>query len=300
MELMIEGVNKSFKNKHVVSDINLILNEGVHGLLGANGSGKTTLFRILCGLLKSDGDGIVTFDGIDMKTQYDTYVSNIGYMPQHFGYYPNYTVKEFLRYMGVVKGLKKSYLKQRIIKVLTMMNLKDKQNMKMKNLSGGMLRRVGIAQALLNEPKLLILDEPTAGLDPKERIVFRNLLASLSKTTIILLSTHIVSDIEHIADDILVMKEGEIFLHDDCETLLDTMMGKVWEITTSTAEGDYLLQRNVVVNSHHYTDGVTLRVISNVKPCSQAIYVAPNLDDLYLYHFEKEGIEDVPNHKRRI
>ena len=229
MELVLEHLNKSFKNKKAVIDVNITLHEGVHGLLGANGSGKTTLMRIICGLIPSE-TGSISFNEIDLKTQYDSYAANLGYLPQQFGYYPNYSVQSFLEYMSIIKNMTASYANDRIQKLLQDLHLKEKRKTKMKHLSGGMLRRVGIAVALLNEPKILILDEPTAGLDPKERIVFRNLIASLSENTIIILSTHIVSDIETIADDIMIMKEGNIILHDTCEELLSTMNEKVWEL----------------------------------------------------------------------
>lgn len=287
MELMIEHISKDFKNKHAVKDVNATLQVGIHGLLGANGSGKTTLMRMITGLLPAT-TGTITLDEIDMKTQYDSYASNLGYMPQHFGYYPHYTVMEFLEYMSIIKNMTKVYADTRITQLIANLNLEDKKKTKMKHLSGGMLRRVGIAVALLNEPKVLILDEPTAGLDPKERIIFRNLIASLSQTTIVLLSTHIVSDIETIADDILVMKEGEIILHDSCEELLKTMEEKVWDITLDKTSAMKLMEHHIVVKSHHIQNEMELRIISDAKPHENAILVQPDLDDLYLYHF-KEG-----------
>lgn len=288
MELILEHLDKRFKQKRVVKDVNVIMKEGVHGLLGANGSGKTTLMRMICGLLPAD-EGSVCLNEIDMNLQYDTYASNLGYMPQHFGFYPHYTVKAFLEYMAIIKNMTKDYADQRIIQLLSTLHLEDKKKTKMKHLSGGMLRRVGIAAALLNEPKVLILDEPTAGLDPKERIIFRNLIASLSETTIVLLSTHIVSDIETIADDILVMKEGEIILHDTCEELLQTMKDKVWYLKTDKKAALKLMETHVIVKSHHMQDQMELRIVSDEKPHEAALLVEPDLDDLYLYHF-KEGV----------
>lgn len=287
MELVLEHLNKSFKNKKAVMDVNMTLHEGVHGLLGANGSGKTTLMRIICGLIPSE-TGSISFNEIDLKTQYDSYAANLGYLPQQFGYYPNYTVKEFLEYMSIIKNMTASYAKDRIQKLLEELHLEDKRKTKMKHLSGGMLRRVGIAIALLNEPKILILDEPTAGLDPKERIVFRNLIASLSEKTIILLSTHIVSDIETIADDIMVMKEGNIILHDTCDELLSTMNEKVWELCIDKKEALKLMNQHIIVKSHHKDGMIELRIVCDKQPHPLAISVIPDLDDLYLYHF-KEG-----------
>lgn len=287
MELILEHLDKRFKQTRAVKDVNVIMKEGVHGLLGANGSGKTTLMRMICGILPAD-EGSVCLDEIDMNTQYDTYASNLGYMPQHFGFYPHYTVKEFLEYLAIIKNMTKDYASVRITQLLAMLHLEDKKKTKMKHLSGGMLRRVGIAAALLNEPKVLILDEPTAGLDPKERIILRNLIASLSETTIILLSTHIVSDIETIADDILVMKEGEIILHDTCEELLQTMKDKVWYLKTDKKSAMKIMETHVIVKSHHVQDQMELRIVSDVRPHEDALVVEPDLDDLYLYHF-KDG-----------
>lgn len=287
MELVLEHINKTFKDKVAVKDVNVTLREGVHALLGANGSGKTTLMRILCGILDNDS-GNVCFDGMNIMKQYDSYASVIGYLPQHFGYYPNYNVYEFLDYMAVVKGLNKEYRKTKINTLLKQLNLNDVRTKKMKALSGGMLRRVGIAQALLNEPKILILDEPTAGLDPKERIVFRNLIASLSEKCIILLSTHIVSDIETIADDILVMKEGKIILSDTPVALLSSMNGKVWELCIDKKEAKELMMNHIVVKSHYTNGSMQLRLVSDHKPFDSATLVEPDLDDLYLYYFQEE------------
>lgn len=285
MELILENVNKSFKKFIAVKDVNLSLKCGVHALLGANGSGKTTLMKLICGLLQ--GQGEIHFDDIDMNQEYDTYASHLGYMPQNFGYYPHYTVKEFLDYMGIVKNLTKEYREKRILELVQLLNLEDKMNIKMKKLSGGMLRRVGIAQALLNDPDILILDEPTVGLDPKERIVFRNLIASLSSEKVILLSTHIVSDIETIADDILVMKEGEIILHGAYEELLKVIDKKVWEVTLSQKDAKDLLLKVRIVRSHNQEDKIYMRIVSETKPHETAKNVVPDLDDLYLYYFEE-------------
>ena len=289
MELKIENINKHFKKKQAVVNINLSLKEGVHALLGANGSGKTTLFRILCGLTKIEHGGRIHLDEISMTEQYNSYIFHLGYLPQHFGFYPHYTIEEFLIYMGVVKGLKKDYIKQRINELLIQLNLESQRTNKMKSLSGGMIRRVGIAQALLNNPKILILDEPTVGLDPKERINFRNIISSLAKDTIILLSTHIVSDIEDLADDILVMKNGKIIYHNIQKNLLDTMKGKVWGMTVSTKEANQVLQSYVIAKTQIIGDSITLRVLSDNKPHKEANLLNPSLEDFYLYHFENEG-----------
>lgn len=290
MELVMKDISKSFKEKKAVDHISLTLNNGIHALLGANGSGKTTLIRMICGILPSS-EGEIYADGVSIKKQYDIFCDMLGYMPQHFGFYPNYTIDEFLNYMAIVKRIQKKDAQIRIDHWIKELNLQEHRRIKMKNLSGGMLKRVGIIQALLNEPKILILDEPTAGLDPKERIVFRNLIASLSKKCLVLLSTHIVSDIETIADDIIVMKQGTVIMHDTCENLLKSMEHKVWNVHASDQEAKQLMNQYIIVKSHQVSDGVDLRIVSDVKPNAQAIEVESDLDDLYLYHFNEEGDE---------
>lgn len=207
MELILDRVTKQYHNKIAVDRISLKLQKGVHGLLGANGAGKTTLMRMICGVLKPDS-GTVTFDGLDVTEE--LYRANLGYLPQDFGYYPDFTGMDFLRYMAALKGLTKRQAKRKAEELLELVSLKEEANKKMKSYSGGMKQRIGIAQALLNAPQLLVLDEPTAGLDPKERVRFRNIIAELGKENIVIFSTHIVSDIEHIADNILMMKDGQL------------------------------------------------------------------------------------------
>ena len=207
MELSIDRLTKQYQNKIAVDRISLRLNTGIYGLLGANGAGKTTLMRMVCGILKPTS-GTITFDGIDVSEE--RYRSMLGYLPQDFGYYPEFTGEDFLLYMAALKGMRKPQARRKTVELLKLVSLHDVAQKKIKTYSGGMKQRLGIAQALLNQPKILVLDEPTAGLDPKERVRFRDLIKDLGKDSIVLLSTHIVSDIEHIADDILMMKSGQL------------------------------------------------------------------------------------------
>ena len=227
MELVIDRLTKQFQNKIAVDRVSLRLNNGVYGLLGTNGAGKTTLMRMLCGILQPTS-GTIAFDGMDVSEE--GYRAILGYLPQDFGYYPEFTAMGFLLYMAALKGLPKQSAKRRANELLELVSLQDMGRKKIKTFSGGMKRRLGIAQALLNNPKLLILDEPTAGLDPKERVRFRNLIQQLGEDSIVLLSTHIVSDIEHIADEVLMMKDGTLIYHG------------AWDDQMGDLEGFYLAQ----------------------------------------------------------
>ena len=227
MELVIDRLTKQFQNKIAVDRVSLRLNNGVYGLLGTNGAGKTTLMRMLCGILQPTS-GTIAFDGMDVSEE--GYRAILGYLPQDFGYYPEFTAMGFLLYMAALKGLPKHSAKRRANELLELVGLQEMGRKKIKTFSGGMKQRLGIAQALLNNPKLLILDEPTAGLDPKERVRFRNLIGQLGKDSIVLLSTHIVSDIEHIADEVLMMKNGNLIYHG------------AWDDHMGDLEGFYLAQ----------------------------------------------------------
>lgn len=207
MKLTIDRVSKQYKNLIAVDRISANLEKGVYGLLGANGAGKTTLMRMICGILKPTG-GTISYDGIDVSEE--AYRAILGYLPQDFGYYPEFSAADFLLYLAALKGIPKAQAKRKAEELLELVSLQDVRHKKVKTFSGGMKQRLGIAQALLNEPKLLVLDEPTAGLDPKERVRFRELIENLGKESIVLLSTHIVSDVEHVADEILMMREGQL------------------------------------------------------------------------------------------
>ena len=227
MELIIDRVTKRYQNKIAVDRISLKLHKGVYGLLGANGAGKTTLMRMLCGILKPT-EGTIALDGMDVGEE--NYRAVLGYLPQDFGYYPEFSGLDFLMYMAALKGLSREQAKWKAAELIKLVALEDVAKKKIKTYSGGMKQRIGIAQALLNDPEVLILDEPTAGLDPKERVRFRNLIAELGKDCIVLLSTHIVSDIEHIADEVLMMKDGQLIYQG------------VWDESNGDLEKFYLSQ----------------------------------------------------------
>ena len=218
MELCIDRLTKQYENKIAVDRVSLQLTNGVYGLLGANGAGKTTFMRMLCGILKPTS-GTVTFDGMDVSSE--EYRAELGYLPQDFGYYPDFNGMDFLLYMASLKGLTKTEAKRKSKKLLELVSLSDVAKKKIATYSGGMKQRLGIAQALLNDPKIIILDEPTAGLDPKERVRFRNLIKELGTESIVLLSTHIVSDIEHIADTVLMMRAGQIVFNGSADEIDD-------------------------------------------------------------------------------
>lgn len=286
MELRIEELTKQFGKTVAVDHVNLSLHEGVIGLLGSNGSGKSTMMKMICGILPCNS-GNVFYENEEILINYDNYVMNLGYMPQQLGFYPNFTVQEFLEYMSVVKGLKKEFYMKKIEELLMKLNLEEKRKAKIKNLSGGMLRRVGVAQALLNEPKILILDEPTAGLDPKERISLRNMISRLGEESIVLLSTHIVSDIESIADKIVIMKKGKILYYDTPENLLKMMEGKVYEVMCDRKTAERYMTEQIVVNVKKHHDQYTLRIVSD-EVIEDGTSIEAGLDDLYLYHFNDE------------
>ncbi len=207
MRLTVDRLSKQYKNKIAVDRVSFNLTEGVTGLLGANGAGKTTLMRMITGILAPTSGDIIA-DGIPVQTE--EYRAILGYLPQDFGYYPEFTAREFVQYIAALKGIDKNTAKRKTDQLLELVGLSDVAGKKIKTFSGGMKQRVGIAQAIINDPKILILDEPTAGLDPKERVRFRNLIADIGKDTIVLFSTHVVSDIEHIASNVMMMRDGQI------------------------------------------------------------------------------------------
>lgn len=296
-ELVLDRVTKQFKNKIAVDQISLSLTEGVHGFLGANGAGKTTLLRMLCGVLRPTA-GEILCDGVPIHEMDGEYRHKLGYLPQNFGYYPDFTAKRYLEYLAACKAVPKDLAREKVQEMLQLVGLADEQKHKIKTYSGGMIRRLGIAQALLNEPEILILDEPTSGLDPKERIRFRNIISGMSKGRIVILSTHIVSDIEFIADRILLIKQGKIVESGTVHEVTDRAAGKVWEYLAGQEEARRLNEQFAISNLKNEGEKVYLRIVSDVCPCEGAVPAAPGLEDMYLLHF-KEASEDVENLERR-
>lgn len=287
MELRLQHLRKQYGEKCAVNNVNAVLRPGVYGLLGANGAGKTTLMRMICGVLKPTS-GRISLNGLSMEQLGEQYYAQLGYMPQDFGFYPDFTAREFMLYMAAVKGLGKGQAKNRTEELLQLVNLSDVADRKIKSYSGGMKQRLGIAQAELNSPSILILDEPTAGLDPKERVRFRNLISDFAREKIVILSTHIVSDVSYIADTILMMKQGRFLLQEPMSTVTDSIKGKVWELLVEEREAEEYSRNFCVVNLHYENDMVRLRMIEERAPSEDARIAEPNLEDLFLYYFGEE------------
>ncbi len=288
MDLSFDRLTKHYGGKIAVDRVSATLTPGVYGLLGANGAGKTTLMRMLCGILEPTS-GEVFWDGKEVTGLGAAYRNVLGYLPQDFGCYPHYTAAEFLSYIAVLKGLPRDTVQRRIRELLDTVGLRGAAGKKLRTFSGGMKQRVGIAQALLNDPQVLILDEPTSGLDPKERVHLRNLLADYAGDRIVILSTHIVSDVEAIADEVLMMKAGSFILRGAVPELVRQAEGKVWELTVPAARARAWQARATVANFRHEGDRVVLRIISDERPGSQAVPCRPTMEDLYLYHFGEEA-----------
>lgn len=289
MKFVLDNLTKEFGEFIAVDHISLTMTNGVYGLLGVNGAGKTTLMRMLCTLLKPTG-GNIHFNGKDIFKMDGEYRNLLGYLPQDFGFYPEFTVIDYLLYIAAIKGIRPAVAQKRAKELIARVGLTKVTNKKLKKLSGGMKRRVGIAQAMLNNPQILILDEPTAGLDPNERIRFRNLISELSEERLVLLSTHIVSDIEYIANKILMMKDGAIVNEGTLDEIISTMPEKVWHCFVPQQSVSSLSKRYKVSNMKSENHGVDLRIISTAKPCETAVCVRPSLEDVFLYYFgEKVG-----------
>jgi ABC-type multidrug transport system ATPase subunit len=294
MKLEIENVSKTYRGGvEALRSFRLGLGPGVLGLLGPNGAGKSTLMRILATVTRPS-TGRVLWNGNDIQDDPDMLRDALGYLPQDFGIYPNLSAVEFLSYLAAVKGLGEACAQRRISELLELVNLAEVGRRPLGGFSGGMRQRVGIAQALLNDPKLLIVDEPTAGLDPEERVRFRNLLSELSGDRIVILSTHIVSDVEAVATDIALINRGKLVLHDTPETFLAGVNGKVWEVVVPSGDLPSLRQRHLVSSTAHRSDGVHTRVVADTIPGPDARPLEPSLEDAYLAALTAHRTGDSP------
>lgn len=283
MELLVKNINKTYgKNKRALCDVNMCFTPGIYGLLGPNGSGKSTLMNIITDNLKAD-KGIVCYNGKTIQELKKSYREKIGYMPQQQAIYDNFTGEEFMWYMAALKGLDKHQAKTRIENLISMVNLSGEKNKKIGSYSGGMKQRILIAQALLNDPDILIMDEPTAGLDPTERIRIRNFLSEISENKIIIIATHIVSDIEFVAKEIILLKQGEVIDHGSPQQLLEKLEGKVYEVEVDLDE-EYHQEGANIVNIKMGSTGKIYRVISEHEPDGHKFQqVKAGLEELYMY-----------------
>ena len=288
MELSAVNLTKQYGSKTAVNRLNATLTNGVYGLLGANGAGKTTFMRLLC-TVQRPTSGKIDLDGKSIWKLGERYRDVLGYLPQHFGYYPDFTALDFLLYVAALKGLDDRKAKKISNELLEEVGLSGESRRKIKTFSGGMKQRLGIAQAMLNDPYILILDEPTAGLDPKERVRFRNLISAFSKDRIVILSTHIVSDIEFIAEKIMMMKDGEIIHFGRPHEITSRIGGCVWECSVPTRRvKQYTISLNISNLRNEENGRTVLRVIADQPPAAGAVKVQPNLEDLFLYYFKGE------------
>ena len=281
-KLELRELGKTYRNKTAVQDVNICLGHGVYGLLGENGAGKTTLMRMVCGILKPT-QGDILCDGMPIERMGGEYRRLLGYLPQDFGYYGDFSAIRFLNYMAALKALPEEYARVRIDELLETVGLAQEKKNKLKTFSGGMLRRIGIAQALLNDPEILVLDEPTSGLDPGERVRFRNIISSLGKNRLVILSTHIVSDVEYIADKIIIMKDGQVMHTGDEEQILEEARGYVWRCIVPQKHVNDLSGQYIISNLRNQGDQVELRIVSDEKPTENAQPEDVTLEDAYLY-----------------
>ncbi len=296
MELKTIGLTKRFGSKTAVDGLDITLTKGVYGLLGANGAGKTTLMRLICGVQRPDS-GKVMFNGKNIEKLGERYREIMGYLPQNFGYYPDFKAVDFLMYVSALKGLDEKTARKRSRNLLEMTGLSDDGGKRIRTFSGGMKQRLGIAQAMLNDPSILILDEPTAGLDPKERVRFRNIISAFSKDRIVILSTHIVSDVEFTAENIIMMKKGRVVHFGSPQDITSEIDGMVWEFIVPAERAERYRYDMIVSNMRNIENGrALLRVISEGKPADGAVQVRAALEDLYLFCF-RGGENDEKSYK---
>jgi len=291
MELTIERLSKQYRRDFWgLREFDLEVGPGVIGLLGPNGAGKSTLMRMLA-TITQPSEGTIKWNGVDIVRSPDTLRASLGYLPQDFGIYPNLSGREFLEYIAAIKGMDGKSARRRIDELLIVVNLVHAAKRPLGSYSGGMKQRVGIAQALLNDPQLLIVDEPTVGLDPEERVRFRNLLSDLSGERIILFSTHIVSDVEATATEIVVIHKGRKLQHSAPEKLLQSLEGKVWQWVVPSGALIALKQKYIISGTVRRQDGIQVRVVSDTPPTADAQPIAPSLEDVYLQLVFQDGVK---------
>jgi ABC-type multidrug transport system ATPase subunit len=281
MELTIDRLGKRYEQHWALRQLSLRCEPGMLGLVGPNGAGKTTLMRMIATLLEPT-EGTIRWNGQDLRTHGEVVRRVLGYLPQEFGVYPEFTGRQFLRYLAAMKGLSHPLAQRRVDEVLEIVNLEQVADRKLPTYSGGMKQRIGIAQALLNDPELLIVDEPTSGLDPAERVRFRTLLASLTSSRIIILSTHIISDVEAVANRLVILQEGRMLADTTPAALLADASGKIWSVTTDQATAMRLQATYQVSTMVNQMQGVVLRIISATRPHEAALVVEPSLEEAYL------------------
>ena len=291
MELKIEHISKRFKDKTAVDDVSLTLTTGVWGLLGANGAGKTTLMRMIADIM-TPSSGTISFNGKDIHKMEAEYRNIFGFLPQDFGYSRDFTVKDYLEYVAALKDVPHKETTKKINHLLDILTLSDVKEKKIAKLSGGMKRRVGIAQAMLNDPKILVMDEPTAGLDPGERVRFRNFISEFSHDRIVLISTHIVSDIEYIATRNAIMKEGKIVDVGTTNELVKQIEGKVWSCVVPAEKMiEYEMRLHIINQRNEDNDRISIRYLAEQSAIDGSVTATPRLEDLYLWLFPQGGIE---------
>lgn len=291
MELKIEHISKRFKDKIAVDDVSLTLTTGVWGLLGANGAGKTTLMRMIADIM-TPSSGTISFNGKDIHKMEAEYRNIFGFLPQDFGYSRDFTVKDYLEYVAALKDVPHKETTKKINHLLDILTLSDVKEKKIAKLSGGMKRRVGIAQAMLNDPKILVMDEPTAGLDPGERVRFRNFISEFSHDRIVLISTHIVSDIEYIATRNAIMKEGKIVDVGTTNELVKQIEGKVWSCVVPAEKMiEYEMRLHIINQRNEDNDRISIRYLAEQSAIDGSVTATPRLEDLYLWLFPQGGIE---------
>ncbi len=292
LKLTIQNVSKNYGKKQALKNVSFEMENGVYGLLGPNGAGKSTLIRILAGVMNASG-GDILINGKNRKSCDREYRSKLGYLPQSLDFYPDFSGLDYLRFVAALKGLKGSECENKIRELAKKVHLSDDLNRKCINYSGGMKRRLGIAQALLNDPEILILDEPTAGLDPHERIKFRNLVSIFSRDRTVLLSTHIVPDIDSIAKQTIMIKDGKIVSVETNQSFIDAMEGKVWTVLMTIDELVEFQENHIISNVVPMGKNIEVRIVADEKPLPDAVSAPPALEDAYLYEFTGIGGDSI-------